>query len=422
MSTLSYSDLQNFFQKLKIRSLDPHNPFYVNYLHKRENDPIKELFNDINFSENESVNFFSGQRGCGKTTELHRLRFLLEEKGYVVFICDMQNYINLHLPIEITDFLIAIMLALNEAIEKQYGENLALTNSYIETLKDFFSKVQITDIEIASFKVSLRQDPNFKQRLQRDLDHHITTIAQQAHEFSQQMVEFIRKQTNKNQKIVLLIDSLEQMRGTKDNAELVHESLKNLFSFHSEKLFLKNFHTVYTIPPYLPALANIGSLDNGSLRAIDNIHVFKKSGEPDSIGLSIMQDIIELRFKDWEQIFSHQQLENIILATGGDLRDFFRLIQIVLTKIPSNEGQPLLPVEDKIIEYAKNDLLRNMLPIPEDNKVWLRKISKSKNDGLESITKLSILAQFFDLNWVQNYRNGSYWYDIHPLLKEAINE
>jgi hypothetical protein len=135
-----------------------------------------------------------------------------------------------------------------------------------------------------------------------------------------------------------------------------------------------------------------------------------------------MQDIIELRFKDWEQIFSHQQLENIILATGGDLRDFFRLIQIVLTKIPSNEGQPLLPVEDKIIEYAKNDLLRNMLPIPEDNKVWLRKISKSKNDGLESITKLSILAQFFDLNWVQNYRNGSYWYDIHPLLKEAINE
>jgi len=39
-----------------------------------------------------------------------------------------------------------------------------------------------------------------------------------------------------------------------------------------------------------------------------------------------------------------------------------------------------------------------------------------------SIEELPRLAQFFDNNLVQNYRNGDDWYDIHPLLKDEINK
>lgn len=422
MSTLSDSDLQTFFKNLKDRPLEPDDRFYEAYLSKSPNDPIQELVRDITFADNDSVNLLSGQRGSGKSTELNRLRSLLEKKGHIVFICDMQNYINLHFPIEITDFLISIMLALNEAILKRYEKDFA-HRSYAERLKDFLqTEIKFENIDF-NFKFALKQDPTIKKRLQTALRGNVTKVVQQAHDFSQDMVKFIREQTDDNQKIVLLIDSVEQIRGVGDNAESVHQSLENLFNHHSEKLYLKNFHTVYTVPPYLPALANLGlKLDGAIIRSIDNIHVFQRDGNPDPEGVSLMQNIIQRRFADWQQIFSREQLQNMILATGGDLRDFFRLIRTLLVKIPLKNDKPLLPVEDQIIENAKNDLRRSMLPIPEEDKVWLRKVAESKQSELEFLKDLPRLVRFLDNNLLQNYRNGTDWYDVHPLLKEAISQ
>jgi energy-coupling factor transporter ATP-binding protein EcfA2 len=423
MSTLSYSDLTIFHENLKFNEPleSPYDPYYKNYLKESANDPIEELHRIIKMAQNDSVNLLSGQRGSGKTTELHRLRYLLEDDGYIVFISDMRDYINLDSPIEITDLLISMMLALNEAVLDKYGKNIALP-SYAERIQDFLhNEIEFTAIEWGFLKISLRRYPSIKQRLQTALRDHVTTIVQQAHDFSQEVMNFIREKTDN--KIVFLIDSLEQMRGVGEKAHLVHKSLENLFSQHSDKLHLKNFNTVYTVPPYLPVLANLGLfLDGAVIRSIDNIHVFQRDGKVDPMGLSIMIDIIQLRFSNWQQIFSQKQLEHIILVTGGDFRDFFRLIREVIVKIPLKEAKPLLPVEDYIIDQAKNNLRRGMLPISEEDKIWLRKIAKSKQSELQSIKDLPRFARFFDLNEVHNYRNGEDWYDIHPLLKEAINQ
>lgn len=430
MPSLSELDLQRFFQNLKDRPLEPDDPFYEAYLEKTPNDPIKELVRDIKFADEDSVNLLSGQRGSGKSTELNRLRRLLESKGYVVFLCDMQNYINLYFPIEITDFLISIMLALNEASQEKYGKNFT-KRGYGERLKDFLTKTKIQfegidftdDNGNAPFKFALKQDPTIKQRLQTALRGHVTKVVQQAHDFSQDIIKFVRLQTDDNQKIALLIDSVEKIRGVGENAKLVHDSVSNLFSYHSDKLYLKHFHTVYTVPPYLPPLANLGRfLDSAIIRSVDNVHVFHPEGTPDPKGITIMENVIQRRFPDWQQIFSREQLHNMILATGGDLRDFFRLNQILLVKVPFQGDKPLLPVTDKIVENAKSDLRRSMLPIPKDDKVWLRKIATTKQTELQSIDELPRLARFFDNNLVQNYRNGDDWYDIHPLLKDEINK
>lgn len=77
---------------------------------------------------------------------------------------------------------------------------------------------------------------------------------------------------------------------------------------------------------------------------------------------------------------------------------------------------------DQVIEQTSNHLLREMLPIANDDKKWLREISANKKPNLESINHLPDLARFFDNNLVLNYRNGTDWYDVHPLLKNEINE
>jgi energy-coupling factor transporter ATP-binding protein EcfA2 len=90
-----------------------------------DGDPIGALATRITWSEAASVNLLSGQRGSGKSTELRRLRKLLQDEGCVVCLCDMRDYMNLTMPVEITDFFISVMGALNDAVQDTHQENVA---------------------------------------------------------------------------------------------------------------------------------------------------------------------------------------------------------------------------------------------------------------------------------------------------------
>src|SRR5688500_6447093 len=72
-------------------------------------DPVKRLARPIEFALGQSVQLFSGFRGSGKSTELHRLRKHLSESGdYKVVLCDIEDYINLSQSVDIVDFLLAV--------------------------------------------------------------------------------------------------------------------------------------------------------------------------------------------------------------------------------------------------------------------------------------------------------------------------
>lgn len=122
--------LKEFTNRLKDEPLEPNNPCYVTHLGNADGtgDPIKELFNRISWSESESVTLLSGHRGSGKSTELRRLRKYLEDDGCVVFLSDMRDYLNMTTQVEISDFFISIMGALNEAFYDKFKKNPAKEN------------------------------------------------------------------------------------------------------------------------------------------------------------------------------------------------------------------------------------------------------------------------------------------------------
>lgn len=62
--------------------LDPDHPYYVQILQSTpEKDPILMLWQRLDWSESESVNLLTGFRGNGKSTELRRLKQLLESEA-----------------------------------------------------------------------------------------------------------------------------------------------------------------------------------------------------------------------------------------------------------------------------------------------------------------------------------------------------
>jgi len=155
------------------------------------------------------------------------------------------------------------MGALNDAVREMYDKDTA-HESYWERLIRFLqTDVAITDLKIegnigvgkTSISASLKDDPSFKQRLQVHLRGHVARLVRQAHEFATEVVTLIRQaHANPDKKVVLLLDSIEQIRGVGAAADEVYKSVENLFSGHADSLHFPFLHVVYTIPPYLTPL------------------------------------------------------------------------------------------------------------------------------------------------------------------------
>src|SRR5262245_39932520 len=73
--------------------LEPESELYEPLYENSADDPIGLIYRDIEFSEVQSLNFISGFRGSGKTTELFRLRKQLRDAGFFVAYANALDYL-----------------------------------------------------------------------------------------------------------------------------------------------------------------------------------------------------------------------------------------------------------------------------------------------------------------------------------------
>ena len=115
--------LKAFYNAVSPRPLEPDDPCYVSLYDEAltDADPVQQLALAVEWAT-ESVRLFSGYRGTGKSTELRRLKRRLEESGHLVFLCDMEDYLNLSTPVDVSDFLMAVAGSLDDAIRAHGAE------------------------------------------------------------------------------------------------------------------------------------------------------------------------------------------------------------------------------------------------------------------------------------------------------------
>ncbi len=371
------------------------------------------------------MNLLTGFRGNGKSTQLKRLKGLLEQDGCHVVLVDMTQYVLMTKPLDISDFILSLMVALvAEGENEGFGGIVA---EYWQQLVQFLnSEVKLDGLNVGTDPVSLalqlKTEPTFKQQLQDALKGHVTTLVKDARAYVVKLVEAIRKRAgDPDKKVVLLVDSMEQIRGVGTEASDVHNSIVNLFSGHAPNLRFDLLHLVYTIPPFLtPLMPNTArNMGGDTVTSWPNIHVRCADGLPDEQGLQIMREIIARRYAGWGQVFSKEQLDRLAAASGGDVRDFFRLIRECLVTCMLAADRL---VTDVTLENAESEIRRGLLPIAKDDGRWLAEIHRCKDTALESVAELPRLARFLDSNLIMNYLNGKPWYDIHPLLEQEIGQ
>jgi hypothetical protein len=393
------------------------------------------LWNRIDLAESESVNLLTGFRGNGKSTELRRLKKMLENNGCQVFLVNMLDYMFMTKPLALSDFILSLMAALANSVEKDIKALAPLSQSYWERLNHFLtSEVKLDKIDIgakgagasAKLGIQLTTEPEFKSRVQKHLEGHLTRLVSDAWEFVDELVCKIREQTgDPDKKVVLLVDSLEQIRGVGEEAETIYASVVELFSGQASNLSFPKLHLVYTVPPYLNILAhNLGrTLGGHPITQWLNIHVRHSNDEIDPLGLELMVTIIRKRFSDYEAVIPKETMRKLAGVSGGDLRDYFRLVRecAIVLRI-SRMADPKAKLDDLAIKRVIQQLANELLPIADEDAKWLARIHKTKKAALKTEKELSSLARFLDSNLIMNYLNGEPWYDVHPLLIPEIQD
>jgi hypothetical protein len=175
--------LRTLFRQLIDQPLEPTDPRYVPLYQDRRlhaDDPVELLARGIEWTPRKSVQLLSGFRGTGKSTELRRLKAQMQASGYSVVLCDVEDYINLSTPIDISDFLLALAGALGDGLRDEHllGDD-PKHESYWERFRNYLTKTKVEFPELggevpgAGIKMTLKSDPSFKQQLQKAMAGHL---------------------------------------------------------------------------------------------------------------------------------------------------------------------------------------------------------------------------------------------------------
>ena len=419
---------KDFYQSLGKRDLDPNDPLYVPLFEDRQlfsTDPVEALLRGIEWGGTASVQLLSGFRGTGKTTALRRLERDLVERGYLVVRCDMEDYLNMSAPVDVSDFLVSMAGAFGEKLGRDdlLGRDPSVP-TYWERFATFWTRERgasadewMLGAKGAGVKLSLKTDPTFKERLRSAMEGRLGALLEDVRAYMADAVKALRKRHGDDAQVVLMLDSVEHLRGTSSNARDVESSLENLFGQHADKLRFQSLHVVVTVPPWLkirlPGLE--GSFDGGEL--LPCLKVRGHDGERVPEALDALARVLARR-GDWRRLFGNRDaLDRVLLASGGYLRDLFRMVRSALI-LASQRGA--LPLDAAMVDLAVSELRNDYLPIARSDARWLVEVAETHDAGLDSPDQLATLSRFFDTHLVLCYRNGREWYDVHPLVAEHV--
>jgi len=392
---------------------------YVDHL-QGPRDALERLKAEITHRDGGGVYLFTGQIGSGKSTELLRLKAKMQGAKCKVYYCDLEDWLNLNAPIDLSSFLLALIASWVEVVGTVQGKRTP-----VERLLDFLTRTSITlpgisvSGEMAGVKAqiqfALKTDESFRAKLESTVKANVGSFVRQAHAFVADLVADICAH---DEKCVLIADSLEKIRGYGEDSDKVYETVQRLFLGEGTALRLPGVHAIYSVSPFLlaqnPQLPTI--LGQGVVVNMPSVHVFlKRTSDLDPDGIKQMTALVEKRYDKWKDFVTPELLEELIRDSGGDLRDYLRAIKVVLIEQEAEPG---------IERAALLDVVRSQISpprfIPPAHISWMARLERSHDSEIDDKVDSTLFQRYLATKHILAYLNGDAWYAIHPLLKEWV--
>lgn len=405
-------------------ALPPNDQRYVECSRERGSVGLFDaMARTIRRAEAHTCQLLSGHRGCGKTTELFRLKegLMMEEPRHFVVYCEANEYIDLN-DVEFSDVLLAVIQQLwTDAKEKGIHLEPGRLREVVDEVKGILtSTVSPKDISfgagIAKLSFEIKTNPNNRQIVRAYLRPRATSLLDAVNEVLATAEERVKSTGYSG--IVVIVDNLDRIfRNPIPNTN--RNSQEALFIDASSYLRGLSCDLIYTVPPALLYSSSGAKLPGlyGSLHTmLPMIPVATRNGNVDELGIGKLFEAIEKRLNfidaSTDQAFdSKDTVQRVCRASGGYVRGLMTLVRAATNYVDA------LPITGDAVEQTIRDARNGYVTSILTSKRWqiLRDIAKSK-PILEGEDYLQLLENFAILE----YRDADGpWYDVNPVIREA---
>lgn len=400
----------------------------------RGDSVINTIAEGIEIAERPRCELFSGLPGSGKSTELRRLITRLEARdgaNLLPVLIDAEETLNTANPIDVADVLVAILyhteraLLIAEGMTPENAARAALSEGRFKRLWQWAKGVEVhvksieTSGEVkldapavgevtggAKVELELKSDPSLRRRVRDRISAHMTYFLG---EMRASLLELeARARRLKRGGLLIVVDSLEKLRGSSDNWVEVLRSAEHMFRGDAHYLRLP-VHVVYTLPPALLLRVKL------RVHFLPMLKLFDRAGERAG-GFAAAWELVRRRVPDdaLKVFFGDgwvKRINRLIEWSGGYPREIVQLLQTCLSSSRVIDEDMF----DRIISHAADQHRRTL---PASAFRWLAQVHLDKSLVIEDEHQRETVDLMLQNNVVLWYQNGDSWVDVHPAVVE----
>jgi hypothetical protein len=386
------------------------NPFYIN----RPGNPIAELEDALLAPFYRPPKFFfSGHRGCGKSTELLHLMSNPEiQKKYWPINFSIREEADI-IDLDFRDVLLAVGGRMFRGYRKGGGQ---LPEQLLKELNSWRGKVEeevrtisgrplefefgaAVDAFFVNAGMKMKLEPTTRAELRQVFERDITGLIAVINNIAAAIY-------SKEKRIpLILIDdldkpNLEEARAIfHDRREIMMQpSCAIVYTVSSALFYSKDFDAIRDQAYFLPNIM---------------LHPPQEPDERDQEGFDTLRHFVHLRMD--ANLMDSLALEDAITYSGGVFREMARIMRTAIGRARRRKAGK---VESSDVEAAATEIRNEYRRIlDKDDLEILKKVNE--NNRLEYNDRLTPLLQLLAL---LEYRNGENWCDVHPVLRKVLNE
>lgn len=356
---------------------------------------------------------FCGHSGCGKSTELMRLKEKLDNDNlFLVIFLSSSTELDSN-NIQTTDIFMALAKKLFERLNES---KIKIDKHYLNNLDSWFNKRVIYNEQknesyselkagvsgelgipllvklFTNLTTAFKYNSTFKDELRKDIKNSFSEFAQAFNILLEAVNNQIQK--IKRREILFIIDDLEK---------LTEEDSTNIFINNVNQLKQINSNFIYTAS--IDQLYSTGSLQSHfNVITFPMIKIYDKDKTKNEIGFDILKDMLYKRAD--KSLFNSESVVNkIIEYSGGNPRDMLRLVE---SGYLLAEGDYF---DDDCIDNAISSLAtqKQRFLQSQDYKILFDIDNSNEYNPNERIR--------FLLNHLAILEYNSYWWRSHPLVR-----
>jgi hypothetical protein len=402
--------------------------YYIDFSDVRGCKIVEELQRTIiRISPDEpTCQLFTGHIGCGKSTELQRLKSELEIAGFHVVYFESSQDLDMA-DLDISDILLSVARQVSISLE---DIGIRLKPSYFANLFQEIGELLqtpiVTEAEfsvgIAKISAKAKDSPQTRNQLRQYLEPRTNSILQAINdEVLARGVQLLKQRGQKG--LVVIVDNLDRV----DMRPLAsgRSQPEYLFIDRGEQLRRLNCHLVYTIPLALIFSKEYEALKNrlgGGIapKVLPMVQVRQRDGRDHEPGISLLRQLLLARA--FPEVLPHERLEllpelfddrqtldRLCRISGGHIRNLLGLLYSCLQRQDPPFARDCL---EAVIKDYRDDLL---LAINQEE--WELLYEVVHQQTLKGETEYQRLLRSM---FVFEYRDRQgRWFGISPALAET---